>query len=534
MKKIVLNGKIGKDRVMTGINLIADSVSITLGSNGKNAMIIDFIEKDYQQHWYMHNTKDGVTVALNIKADEAFEQAGVMLMQEASGKTMEQAGDGTTTTVVLARELCRLGLEKVYNGANPVDLKRGIERASEKALKKLSGLAIPIKGDNDRVRQVATVSANNDAHIGSLIAEAFSKIGEEGIIDIEEGKSIETEIVTSDGYKFNEGFIHPLFMNGRNKCEFENPLILVYDNQIEFMKNISPVIDLAHRKGRPLVIICHNCTGEALRFILANVIKQDVKLKCCVVRAPQVRGVDKENAINDIAMCCNATVLGNTSSIPLSKTTIDLLGEAKKVVITKDSTSIVGATKREDYQDALDNLRMDHAKEDDAAEKEKIGKRIAALIGGVATILVGAYTESEMREKKDRVDDAIRATKAAIEEGYVVGGGITFKELIELSEPHENDIELGEKIFNEALLKPLYQICENSGADTKEVIAKLNGLIGQDGGDHYGYNGKTNTVEDLMKAGIIDPAKVIRCCIQNATSVSGLFLTSECFIGGAY
>lgn len=526
MRKKILFGAEARKSVLVGVNAIADAVSVTLGADGRCVLI----GESYQHEYNIYNlptrvTKDGISVAKKVELDDPIENRGVLLMREASQKTMEQSGDGTTTTIVLARAIVAEGIKLLDAGANPMQLKRGIEKSVEQIISYLKENAIPVGDDIEKIRQVATVSANNDAFIGDLIADAFKKIGKDGAIDIEEGAGAETTVKVSDGFKAERGFILPSFANnvGKNKCELIEPYILLYDKNISTLKQIKVAVELCVEQRKPLLIICEDMDGTALHFLNVHVAQNT--FPSCVVRTPYFGDMQKQ-ALADIATATGAKVISDLNGIDIEKVKLVHLGKAAKVVITKDETIIIGGEKDEkQYDDLISELKMYIASEKDEVVKAKIEKRVARLTGGVAVISVGGATEVEMKERKDRIDDAVRATKAAVSEGIIVGGGTAFfRSKLTAKEGTDED-----KVFDLMCIvkeTPLKQLCLNSGLDFKKISEEISSHKSKD----VGYNAKTEKVEDLMKAGIIDPVKVLRNAIINASSVATSLLTSECII----
>lgn len=520
MNKKVLYGKEAREKILAGINKIADAVAVTLGPKGRNVIISLADVVDYGiRNFPLHITKDGVTTARAFDVEDPFEKVGVLAVKEAAQKTVSQAGDGTTTTTVLLRAIVAEGMYRIDEGANPMEIKRGIDKVVEYAVGELKKMAVPVRGDIERIRQIATVSANNDSSIGDLIAQAFAKIGDDGVIDIESSKGVNTEIKLADGYKFGRGWLSHLFVNKKEKgtCEFENPLILLYDKRVTHHTQVQKALEISMQAGRPMLIICEDADQEGLAFLAMNTLQG--RIQSCIVKAPDF-GEQRRQSMDDIAMITGGHYFSDTHGVDVKKdVTLQLLGKAKKVIITKDETVIIGGEgNKESLFTLLTALRanLDQAKSEE--EKEPIEKRIARLKGGVAVIEVGAATETEMNERLDRFDDAVRATKAAIAEGYVPGGGTAFLR-----------IKFGEGESWNPLLEPLRQICKNAGVDSEEII---NTIFANQGA--IGYNAIEHRVEDLIVSGIIDPVKVLRCSLQNAGSVAGMILTSEAVIADTF
>lgn len=516
MLKKTLYGADARAKLLAGVKKIAAAVKVTLGPSGRNVLISQSHVVDYGVHNLpLHVTKDGYTVAKAFKiTDDPFEQAGVLLVQEAAQKSVDQAGDGTTTTVVLTEAIVEKGMELIDAGANPMELKRGIDEAVDIFTAELKQLSVPIKGDIGRIQQIATISANNDQEIGGWIAKAFEKIGDEGVIDLEPSQSGKTEIKISDGYKWDQSYVSPLFITNREKqtCEFDAAYILIYQNRVNHHTQVMQALTLATKEGKPLLIICDDAVEEGLAFLAMNHYQN--KARVCVVKAPAF-GDDRRIEMEDIAMLTGGTFISDTRGISVKEIELDNLGVARKVIVTKDETIIMGGMgDTEKIEETINELRMNLAQAKNEDERYPIEKRIARLTGGVAVIQVGAATETEMKERLDRYDDAVRATKAAIAEGFVAGGGTTFLR-----------IATGNKIVDYATSKILEQICNNVG-DNPDVVVDI--VKNSEG--NVGYNAKVGHAMDLVKAGVIDPTKVIRCALQNAASAASMIITSECLI----
>lgn len=525
MQRKILTGKEARQQIYNGVKKVSDAVVSTLGPMGRNAVISRCFPSPQGLQYYMpFVTKDGVTVARNINLDDQLENTGANIIKQAAEKTMSDAGDGTTTTCLLMKAILEKGIELVDAGANPQELKKGIDAAVSYVVSELKKMAVPVGNDIEKIRQVATVSANNDSVIGDLIAEAFEQIGVDGIIDIEEAKGVKTEIKVSDGIKFSRGWESQYFINNkvRGACELENPYILLYDKNIVTFKQFGKLLDLL--EGKPLLIICDNADGEVLAGFAMNA--DNGSYKSCIVRCPEF-GEFKQEAMEDLAIITGGTYISDEKGKALNKSTLADLGRAKKVVISKDETVIISPEGNEEaLEDLLNNLKTDLIGKE-GQEKEKIEKRIAKLTGGVAVIYVGAPTEVEMKEKKDRVDDAIRATKAAISEGFIPGAGTAFIHSIGGNVPDGINKDAYTMLLN-VLVEPLRQICKNAGVDEGDVISKVSDI--NNSNKNMGYNAKTNMVEDLVKVGIIDPVKVLRCSLENAASAATMILTSETLI----
>ncbi len=517
MLKKVLYGKEARAKVLSGINKMADAVVTTLGPQGRCVLISQSMVIDYGIHNLpIFVTKDGyrTTKAFEIN-DDPFEQAGVLMAKECAQKTVDMAGDGTSTSILLLRAIVAKAIDAINAGGNPVELKGSIDKGVHEAIRQFKVMATPIKGDNERIRQIATISANNDSEMGNLIATAFEKIGEEGIIDLEAGQSVNTEIRIADGYKWDKSWVSPHFITNKEKqvVEFENPVILLYDKKITHHTQIERALVLINQHGgRPLLIVCEDAEGEGLATLAVNTLRGAFKI--CVVKAPEFSEKRRE-AMEDIALLTGASYVSDVRGIDIKGIEWDHFGHAKKVLVTKDETVIIGgAGDQEGVENLLNELKMNLAQAKNEDEQYPIERRIAKLKGGVAVISVGAATETEMKEKLDRFDDAVRAVKAALSEGYIVGGGTAFLR-----------IKTSCGIINSILSMPLQQICKNSGVDPTSIIQEVSVNEG-----NIGYNAKTNKIENLIDAGVIDPVKVLRCAITNAASIAGMIITSETLI----
>jgi chaperonin GroEL len=555
MRKQTLYGKEARDKVLAGVNKISDAVCVTLGPLGRNVLLSQSMVVDYGVHSLpIEITKDGYRVTRGFDLDDPFEKPGVLMAKECAQKSVDQSGDGTTTSIVLMRAIVVEGMKLVEAGENPIELKKSIDNAVEYVVSELKRMAVPIRGDIAKIRQISTVSANNDSSIGDMIADAFAKIGDEGIIDIEKSSGVKTEIKISDGYKWSKGWgeISPLFINNKEKqiCEFIDPLILLYDKRILHHTQIKKALELAMSAARPIVIICEDSAEEGLAFLAVNNIQQ--RIRCCVVKSPGF-GDSRREEMEDIAMLTGGTYISDIRGVNIQEIEFENFGQAKKVVVTKDETVIIGGVHDgEELANMLNELRMNLAQAKNEDEKYPIEKRIARLNGGVAVIQVGANTETEMKERMDRFDDSIRATKSAIEEGFIIGAGTAF---LRISMGNHIDINMDAvtgmpieevlKIYNQTglqfyskdknsigrelifkvLREPLIQICKNAGVNPDDILEKvIKGEIND------GYNAKTGKIEDLIESGIIDPVKVLRCALQNAASSATMILTSECII----
>lgn len=527
----ILFGKEARQKIKDGLDKVAKAVVTTLGPMGRNVVISRSIAGQQGiQHYQPMITKDGVTVARDIFLDDHLENTGALIIREAAEKTMLMAGDGTTTTCLLTAAIVEKGLELVEAGANPMELKRGIDQAVVFVVEELKKMAIPVGHDIEKIRQVATVSANNDSSIGVLIAQAFEKIGVDGVINIEESKGFKTEIKVTDGFRFDRGWISPYFITNQAKheCELINPYILLYDKRITTIKQIENAIGITTTDKRPLFIVCEDADGEALAGLAMNVAQKrtvnGMVFSACIVRCPEF-GDTKRESMEDLAVITGATYISDEKGKGLEKVQIRELGGAAKVIVGKDETVIIsGEGKKEQLTDLLNTLKTDLVRAE-GAEKEKLERRIAKLQGSIAVLYVGAPTEMEMKERKDRCDDAVRATKAAIEEGFVPGGGTAFLRIGLFKDGSDlTDREKGERLINLILSEPLRQICKNAGVDDAKAITTVRFASEP----NFGYNAKKNAYEDLVESGIIDPVKVLRCSLENAASAATMIITSEC------
>ena len=519
-KSIIFNVE-AREQLKAGIDQLANAVKVTLGPKGRNVII-------EQEYGSPHVTKDGVSVAKEVELENPFQNTGAQLVKSVASKTCDDAGDGTTTATVLAQSICSNGLKNVAAGANPMDLKRGIDKAVAKVVEHIKAQSEQVGDNYDKIEQVATVSANNDGEIGKLIADAMKKVSKDGVITIEEAKGRETTIGVVEGMQFDRGYLSPYFVTNTEKmeCEMENPLILIYDKKISNIKDFINILNTVSQTGRSLLIIAEDIESDALTTLVLNRVR--AQLKICAVKAPGFG--DNRNAIlEDIAILTGGIVISEARGISLQLATIDMLGSAEKVVITKDNTIIVGGNGNVDYiEDRVKQLRYGIEHTEDNYEKTKLKERLAKLSGGVAVLYVGAASEVEMKEKKDRVDDALCATRAAIEEGTIPGGGVALIRAIECLEGLEGenaDETTGIKIIKRAIEEPLRQIVENAGLEGSVVVEKVRNQKGD-----FGYNARKDTYENLRESGIIDPAKVTRVALENAASIAGMFLTTECVI----
>lgn len=509
-----------RESLMAGVNTLADAVKTTLGPKGKNVMID-------KGNGTPSVTKDGVTVAKSIDLEDPYENLGAQMCKEVASKTNDLAGDGTTTATVLAQAIAREGLKNVAAGANPMDLKIGIDKAVEKITDNLSKISRKIEGKKS-IAQIATISANNDSEIGELIADAMDKVGENGVISIETSKTAETTLDVVEGMQFGNGYITPYFVTNSDKmsCELEEPLILLYDRKISQMQELLPHLEYAANQGKPLLVIAEDVDGEALSALIIN--KMRGTLKVCAIKAPGY-GDSRKNNLQDIAILTGGTVVAEDLGVKLSDADPTLtLGKAKSITITSNSTTIVdGAGDKTKIETHINSLKNSITEETSDYESEKIKNRIAKLAGGVAVIRVGAATEVEMGEKKDRVDDALHATRAAVEDGIVAGGGVA---LIRASsglklENEPSDVITGFNIVLKAIEEPLRQIVTNAGLEASVIVNKVKELT-----DNYGFNAKIGEYQDLVEAGVIDPALVTKTALKNAASIASMLLTTECVI----
>lgn len=526
MNKKTLYGKDARASILNGIKKIAKAVKVTLGPAGRNVLLAESVLVEYSTRSLpVHITKDGVTVAKAFEVDDFFEKPGVEMVKEAAKKSVEQSGDGTTSTVVLLEAIVERGVELINGGANPMLIKKGIDAAVETVVDSLNLMSTPVRGNIERIRQIATISANNDVEIGNWIATAFEKIGDDGVIDLEASRGVKTEISLAEGYKWDNGFVSPYFINNKEKqvCEFENPLILVYEKRLTHHKQIEAALQLSVRNTKPLFIVCEDVDDEALAFLSINNAQGNIRV--CVVKAPSF-GAERRTDMEDIALLTGGTFISDSMGVGIKDVRDVHFGTAKKVVVKKDSAVIIGGEgKKNKMEDLLNELKMNLAQAKDEDEKFPIEKRIAKITNGVAVIKVGAATETEMKEKLDRFDDAVRATKAAIAEGFVAGGGSVFAALSYSDNSDTSDFGKGEKLLRDSLISPFNQICENAGVDPSEKIRII-----RESKEVVGYNAKTDKIENLVESGIIDPVKVLRCSLQNAASAAGMILTSEALI----
>lgn len=521
MAKDIKFDKDARELLKSGVDQLANAVKVTLGPKGRNVVI-------GKKFGAPQITKDGVTVAKEVELEDTFENAGAQLVKSVASKTGDDAGDGTTTATILAQAIVNEGLKNVAAGANPMDLKRGIDKAVNKVVDFIKDSA-EIVGDNyDKIEQVATVSANNDPEIGKLLADAMRKVSKDGVITIEESKTRETSIGVVEGMQFDRGYLSGYFVTDTDKmeCQMEDPYILLYDKKISSVKDFLPILQPVAESGRPLLVIAEDVDSEALTTLVVNRLRAGLKI--CAVKAPGF-GDRRKAMLEDIAVLTGSVVISEEKGLTLDKTTLDMLGHAKRVTVSKDYTTIVdGGGEKQLIADRVAQIKTEIANSTSSYDKEKLQERLAKLSGGVAVLYVGANSEVEMKEKKDRVDDALCATRAATEEGVVVGGGTTYiraQEALENLKGENGDEQTGINIVCRAIEEPLRQIVFNAGGEGAVVVDKV-----RQGKSDFGYNARKEQYEDLRAAGVIDPAKVARVALENAASIAGLFLTTECLI----
>jgi chaperonin GroEL len=521
MAKDILFNLEARDSLKKGVDALSNAVKVTLGPKGRNVII----EKSYGAPQI---TKDGVTVAKEIELIDPVENMGAQMVKEVASKTNDLAGDGTTTATVLAQAIITTGLKNVTAGANPMDLKRGIDKAVAEVIKALNSQTQKVGDSNDKIKQVAAISANNDLTIGSLIAEAMGKVKQEGVITVEEAKGIETYVDVVEGMQFDRGYISPYFVTNGEKMEavYENPFILIYDKKVSVMKDLLPILEKSMQAGKPLIIIAEDVEGEALATLVVNRLRGS--LKVAAVKAPGF-GDRRKEMLEDIAILTGGTVISEEKGYRLEDATLDMLGEAEKVTIDKENTTIVsGRGAKENIEARVAQIKNFIETTTSDYDKEKLQERLAKLAGGVAVIYVGAASEVEMKEKKDRFEDALAATRAAIEEGIIPGGGVAFIRAIEAlaNMKGENEDETtGIAIIRRALEEPLRQIVENAGMEGSVVVNRV-----KEGKGDFGFNARTEQYENLYEAGVIDPTKVTRIALENAASIAGMLLTTECVL----
>lgn len=519
-KEILFNTD-ARDLMRQGVDELANAVKVTLGPKGRNVII----EKKFGAPQI---TKDGVSVAKEIELADSFKNTGAQLVKSVASKTGEDAGDGTTTATVLAQSIVNVGLKNVTAGANPMDLKRGIDKAVAAVVENIKKQSKAVGDNFDKIEQVATISANNDAEIGKHIAEAMQKVSKDGVITIEEAKGRDTYIDVVEGMQFDRGYLSSYFVTDTEKmnCVMENPLILIHDKKISNLKDLLPILEPAVQSGRPLLIIAEDVDSEALTTLVVNRLRSGLKI--CAVKAPGF-GDRRKEMLEDIAVLTGGFVISEERGVKLEQATMDMLGTAEKITITKDNTTIVnGKGQKDKIADRVAQIKAQIKTTTSDYDKEKLQERLAKLSGGVAVIKVGAPSETEMKEKKDRVDDALCATRAAIEEGIVAGGGVAYIRAISALDKIKGDNadeQTGIQIIRRAIEEPLRQIVFNSGKEGSVVVQKI-----LEGKGDFGYNARFDRYEDLMKAGVVDPAKVTRVALENAASIAGMFLTTECVI----
>jgi len=517
--KIIKYDEEARKAILAGVNTLADAVKVTLGPKGRNVIL----EKSFGAPTV---TKDGVTVAKEIELEDKFEDMGAQMVREVASKTSDVAGDGTTTATILAQAIYREGVKAVAAGSNPMDIKRGIEKAVEVVVKELQGMSSPTK-DQKEIAQVGTISANSDETIGNIIAEAMGKVGKEGVITVEEAKGLETELEVVEGMQFDRGYLSPYFVTNAEKMEavLEDPFILVHDKKISGMKDLLPILEQIAKMGRPLLIVAEDLEGEALATLVINKIRGT--LNVAAVKAPGF-GDRRKAMLEDIAVLTGGKVISEEMGAKLENAQVADLGNAKRIVIDKDNTTIIdGAGDRASLEGRVKQIRAQIEETSSDYDREKLQERLAKLVGGVAVIKVGAATETEMKEKKARVEDALNATRAAVEEGIVPGGGVAYIRTLPALEKVklEGDQQIGVNIIKKAIEEPMKMIAANAGFEGAIVVEKVKGKKGD-----YGFNARTDTYENLVKVGVIDPTKVTRTALQNASSVAALMLTTQCMV----
>ena len=510
-----------REELKKGVDALSNAVKVTLGPKGRNVII----EKKFGAP---HITKDGVTVAKEVELEDQFQNMGAQLVKEVASKTGDDAGDGTTTATVLAQAIVNTGLKNVAAGANPIDIKRGIDKAVAKVVEAIKAQAEEVGDDFEKIENVARISANNDSEIGQLIAEAMKKVKKEGVITVEEAKGTDTSVDVVEGMQFDRGYISPYFVTNseRMECEMDHPYILLYDKKISSLKDMLPILEATAQSGRPLLIIAEDVDSEALATLVVNRLRGS--LKVCAVKAPGF-GDRRKEMLQDIAILTQGVVISEEKGLKLESATIDLLGSAEKVTVNKENTTIVnGAGEKECIAERVAQIKAQIETTKSSYDKEKLQERLAKLAGGVAVLYIGAPSEVEMKEKKDRVDDALSATRAAVAEGIVPGGGVAYIRAIKSLDGLKGDNEdetTGIEIIRRAIEEPLRQIVANAGLEGAVIVQKV-----KDGEGDFGYNARTDQYENLLKSGVIDPAKVTRVALENAASIAGMFLTTECVI----
>ena len=510
-----------REELKKGVDELADAVKVTLGPKGRNVII----EKKFGAP---HITKDGVTVAKEIELEDPFQNMGAQLVKEVASKTGDDAGDGTTTATVLAQAIVNVGLKNVAAGANPMDLKRGIDKAVAKVVEGIKAQAQEVGDDFEKIESVARISANNDSEIGQLIAEAMKKVKKEGVITVEEAKGTDTTVDIVEGMQFDRGYISPYFVTNTEKmeCEMDTPYILIYDKKISALKDMLPVLEATAQTGRPLLIIAEDVDSEALATLVVNRLRGSLKI--CAVKAPGF-GDRRKEMLEDIAVLTGGVVISEEKGLKLESTTIEMLGRAEKITVNKENTTIVnGMGSKDSIAARVAQIKAQIETTTSDYDREKLQERLAKLAGGVAVLYIGAASEVEMKEKKDRVDDALSATRAALAEGIVPGGGVAYIRCIPALDGLKGaneDETTGIEIVKRAIEEPLRQITANAGVEGAVVVQKV-----KDGEGDFGYNARTDTYENFFAAGVIDPAKVTRVALENAASIAGMFLTTECVI----
>lgn len=519
-KEIKFNTE-AREELKKGVDALANAVKVTLGPKGRNVII----EKKFGAP---HITKDGVSVAKEVELEDAFQNMGAQLVKEVASKTGDDAGDGTTTATVLAQSIVNVGLKNVTAGANPMDLKRGIDKAVAKVVEGIKAQAQEVGDDFEKIESVARVSANNDSEIGQLIAEAMKKVKREGVITVEEAKGTDTTVDIVEGMQFDRGYISPYFVTNTEKmeCEMENPFILIYDKKISALKDMLPILEATAQTGRPLLIIAEDVDSEALATLVVNRLRGSLKI--CAVKAPGF-GDRRKEMLEDIAVLTGGIVISEEKGLKLESTTIEMLGRAEKISVNKENTTIVnGSGSKDSIAARVAQIKAQIETTTSDYDREKLQERLAKLAGGVAVLYIGAASEVEMKEKKDRVDDALSATRAAIEEGIVAGGGVAYiraQAALDNLKGETDDETTGIEIVKRAIEEPLRQIAFNAGVEGAVVVNNV-----REGKGDFGYNARLNVYEDLKKAGVIDPKKVTRVALENAASIAGMFLTTECVL----
>ena len=510
-----------REELKKGVDALSNAVKVTLGPKGRNVII----EKKFGAP---HITKDGVTVAKEVELEDQFQNMGAQLVKEVASKTGDDAGDGTTTATVLAQAIVNTGLKNVAAGANPIDIKRGIDKAVAKVVEAIKAQAEEVGDDFEKIENVARVSANNDSEIGQLIAEAMKKVKKEGVITVEEAKGTDTSVDVVEGMQFDRGYISPYFVTNseRMECEMDHPYILLFDKKISSLKDMLPILEATAQSGRPLLIIAEDVDSEALATLVVNRLRGS--LKVCAVKAPGF-GDRRKEMLQDIAILTQGVVISEEKGLKLESATIDMLGSAEKVTVNKENTTIVnGNGETECIAERVAQIKAQIESTKSSYDKEKLQERLAKLAGGVAVLYIGAPSEVEMKEKKDRVDDALSATRAAVAEGIVPGGGVAYIRAIKSLDGFKGENEdetTGIEIIRRAIEEPLRQIVANAGLEGAVIVQKV-----KDGEGDFGYNARTDKFENLLKSGVIDPAKVTRVALENAASIAGMFLTTECVI----